>query len=245
MVLISFAGGNNLWTTFSLLLKLFFFNEKLQPGILSFTSPAIIILFIQPCLPVCSAATEALKRRDLLQRHLVLSDSPDLFFFFFFPKRSWGKRCVEDGVKEERVVYQRGRFPWLWCIIIPLLDVTRGKGQTWCLCGDFQPGPACRMASAVFHFFFFSLSRWGFSECDNASHYYLFFQSHFTDGRFSPRAILRSSAATFQKHPPPSLQRDVPLQTCLVHSWGLSGRWYSRLCFFFSSAVTSTGPCCC
>lgn len=67
-------------------------------------------------------------------------------------------------------------------------------------------------------FFFFFFSRWGFNECDNASHYYLFFQSHFTDGRFSPGAILRSSAATFQKHPPPSLQRDVPLQTCLVHS---------------------------
>lgn len=156
MVLISFAGGNNLWTTFNLLLKpFFFFYEKLQPGILSFTSPVIIILFIQPCLSVCSAATEALKRRDLLQRHLVLSDSPDLFFCFVPPKRSWGKRCVEDGVKEERVVYQRGRFPWLWCIIVPLLDVTRGKGQTWCLCGDFQPGPACTRASAVFLFFFF------------------------------------------------------------------------------------------
>lgn len=139
---------------------------------MSFTSPAIIILFIQLCWPVCSAATEALKRRDLLQRHLVLSDSPDLFFFFFVPpKRSWGKRCVEDGVKEERVVCQRGRFPWLWCIIVPLLDVTRGKGQTWCLCGDFQPGPACTMASAV--------SRWGFNECDNASHYYLFFSVAF------------------------------------------------------------------
>lgn len=245
MVLISFAGGNNLWTTFSLLLKLFFFNEKLQPGILSFTSPAIIILFIQPCLPVCSAATEALKRRDLLQRHLVLSDSPDLFFFFFFPKRSWGKRCVEDGVKEERVVYQRGRFPWLWCIIIPLLDVTRGKGQTWCLCGDFQPGPACRMASAVFHFFF-SLSLAGALASVITRVIIISFFSRISPMADSLQELFYDQARQLSRSTH-HLRCNVMCRcrpALFILEASVGGDIHVSA-FFFSSAVTSTGPCCC
>lgn len=198
-----------------------------------------------------SAVPAGLQRRHRgpkTQRFTAEAPRPErqsrpFFFFFVPPKRSWGKRCVEDGVKEERVVYQRGRFPWLWCIIVPLLDVTRGKGQTWCLCGDFQPGPACTMASAVFLFFFFSVAGALTSVITR-----VIIISFFS--RISPMADSLQELFYDQAR---QLSRSTHHLRCnvmcrcrpalFILEASVGGDIHVSA--FFSSAVTSTGPCFC